>query len=197
MLMNHACRLRDDDDDIRGVAASMLIPVADEIVQHLPDVLPHVLHQLGDCLEYARDDLSSSVGSVMDLLSKLCQSDSVISLFGKPGSRSFPQLVPLIYPFFRHTITSVRAAAVRAIQTFVGMRERVESWADERIFRLLFQNMVVEEKIDIPDGRKDDFRHELMNYVASVHLEGEMFDYRENERLCKALELKVFEDRRD
>ncbi len=62
---------------------------------------------------------------------------------------------------------------------------------DERLMRS------IEEKIDIPDGRKDDFRHELMNYVASVHLEGETFDYRENERLSRALELKVFEDRRD
>ena len=55
----------------------------------------------------------------------------------------------------------------------------------------------IEEKIDIPDGRKDDFRHELMNYVASVHLEGQLFDYRENDRLRRALELKVFEERRD
>lgn len=62
---------------------------------------------------------------------------------------------------------------------------------DERLMRS------IEEKIDIPEGRKDDFRHELMNYVASVHLEGETFDYRGNERLAKALELKVFEDSRD
>jgi serine protein kinase len=62
---------------------------------------------------------------------------------------------------------------------------------DERLMRS------IEEKINIPDGRKDDFRHELMNYIAAVHLEGETFDYRENDRLCRALELKMFEDRRD
>ncbi len=62
---------------------------------------------------------------------------------------------------------------------------------DERLMRS------IEEKINIPDGRKDDFRHELMNYIAAVHLEGETFDYRQNDRLCRALELKMFEDRRD
>ncbi|MCL4152080.1 UNVERIFIED_CONTAM: hypothetical protein GTU68_048606, partial [Idotea baltica] len=59
---------------------------------------------------------------------------------------------------------------------------------DERLMRS------IEEKIEIPDGRKDDFRHELMNYIAAVHLEGDVFNYRENERLCRALELKMFED---
>jgi serine protein kinase len=62
---------------------------------------------------------------------------------------------------------------------------------DERLMRS------IEEKIDIPEARKDDFRHELMNYIAAVHIEGQTFDYRENARLRRALELKTFEDRRD
>ena len=36
----------------------------------------------------------------------------------------------------------------------------------------------IEEKIDIPESRKDDFRHELMNYIAALHIEGKTFDYR-------------------
>ena len=62
---------------------------------------------------------------------------------------------------------------------------------DERLMRS------IEEKIDIPESRKGDFRHELMNYIAAVHLEGQTFDFRENARLTRALELKTFEDRRD
>ena len=62
---------------------------------------------------------------------------------------------------------------------------------DERLMRS------VEERTDIPDARKDDFRHELMNFIAAVHLEGGQFDYRENRRLRRALELKLFEDQRD
>lgn len=55
----------------------------------------------------------------------------------------------------------------------------------------------IEEKIDIPETRKDDFRRELMSYIASVALDGRKFDFRKNERLHRALELKLFEDQKD
>lgn len=55
----------------------------------------------------------------------------------------------------------------------------------------------IEEKIDIPESRKDDFRREIMNYIGALALEGKTFDYRMNERLHKALELKLFEDQKD
>ena len=63
--------------------------------------------------------------------------------------------------------------------------------ADERLMRS------IEEKIDIPESRKDDFRTELMNYIGALAVEGKTFDYRTNERLQKALELKLFEDQKD
>jgi serine protein kinase len=62
---------------------------------------------------------------------------------------------------------------------------------DERLMRS------IEEKIDIPESRKDDFRREVMNYIGALALEGKMFDYKSNERLQKALELKLFEDQKD
>ncbi len=55
----------------------------------------------------------------------------------------------------------------------------------------------IEEKIDIPPSRKDDFRRELMNYIAAQALDGKQFDYTMNERLHRALELKLFEDSKD
>ena len=55
----------------------------------------------------------------------------------------------------------------------------------------------IEEKIDIPESRKDDFRREIMNYIGALALEGKKFSYRTNERLHKALELKLFEDQKD
>src|SRR5216117_2230 len=55
----------------------------------------------------------------------------------------------------------------------------------------------IEEKIDISESRKDDFRREIMNYIAALALEGKQFDYKTNERLQKALELKLFEDQKD
>ena len=62
---------------------------------------------------------------------------------------------------------------------------------DERLMRS------IEEKIDIPDSRKDDFRQEIMNYIGALALDGKRFDYNTNARLQKALELKLFEDQRD
>jgi serine protein kinase len=55
----------------------------------------------------------------------------------------------------------------------------------------------IEQKIDIPESRKDDFRREIMNYIGALAIEGRTFDYRTNERLHKALELKLFEDQKD
>ncbi len=62
---------------------------------------------------------------------------------------------------------------------------------DERLMRS------IEEKIDIPENRKDDFRRELMNYIGALAVSGKGFDYRSNERLYRALQLKLFEDQKD
>lgn len=62
---------------------------------------------------------------------------------------------------------------------------------DERLMRS------IEEKIDIPETRKDDFRREIMNYIGALSIDGRTFDYKTNERLYKALELKLFEDQKD
>ncbi|MAY74177.1 MAG: serine protein kinase [Phycisphaerae bacterium] len=62
---------------------------------------------------------------------------------------------------------------------------------DERLMRS------IEEKIDIPESRKDDFRQEIMNYIGALALDGKKFEYNTNARLYKALELKLFEDSRD
>ena len=55
----------------------------------------------------------------------------------------------------------------------------------------------IEERIDIPETRKDDFRREIMNYIGALSLDGKKFDYKTNERLNKALEMKLFEDQKD
>ena len=50
------------------MAASTLVPVASDIVKILPSELPLVLAVLWDGLATMKDDLSSSVGAVMELL---------------------------------------------------------------------------------------------------------------------------------
>ncbi|MFN0056931.1 MAG: PrkA family serine protein kinase [Planctomycetota bacterium] len=62
---------------------------------------------------------------------------------------------------------------------------------DERLMRS------IEEKIDIPENRKDDFRREIMNYIGALAVDHKVFDYKTNARLQRALELKLFEDKKD
>ncbi len=62
---------------------------------------------------------------------------------------------------------------------------------DERLMRS------IEDKINIPESRKDDFRREIMNYIGALAVEGRSFNYKTNERLHRALELKLFEDQKD
>ena len=61
---------------------------------------------------------------------------------------------------------------------------------DEKFMR------AVEEKLDIPDDRKDDFRQEVSNWVSRRAREGEAFDPQGNERLRRALERKIWEDKK-
>lgn len=60
--------LRDQDDDVRSAGAATLIPLAEALVEQLPKKLKEVLDVLWACLGDLKDDLSSSVGGVMDLL---------------------------------------------------------------------------------------------------------------------------------
>jgi serine protein kinase len=62
---------------------------------------------------------------------------------------------------------------------------------DERLMRS------IEEKIDIPDNRKEDFRREIMNYIGALAVDGKKFEWHTNDRLRRALELKLFEDQKD
>jgi serine protein kinase len=75
----------------------------------------------------------------------------------------------------------------RVRNRFTGQYEE----PDERLMRS------IESKIEIPESRKDDFRREIMNYIGALALEGRPFDYKTNDRLRKALEMKLFEDQKD
>ncbi len=62
---------------------------------------------------------------------------------------------------------------------------------DERLMRS------IEEKIDIAENRKDDFRREIMNFIGALAVDGKKFAWSTNDRLRRALELKLFEDQKD
>jgi serine protein kinase len=83
---------------------------------------------------------------------------------------------------------------VRAYTQHERVRNRYTGRDDDPDERLMRS---IEDKIDIPESRKDDFRQEIMNYIGALALDGKKFEYNTNARLLKALELKLFEDQRD
>ena len=54
----------------------------------------------------------------------------------------------------------------------------------------------VEEKLEIPGDRKDDFRQEVANWVSRRAREGSSFNPQDNDRLRRALERKLWEDKK-
>ncbi|MFB6282817.1 MAG: PrkA family serine protein kinase [Halobacteria archaeon] len=54
----------------------------------------------------------------------------------------------------------------------------------------------VEEQLNIPKDRKDDFRQEVSNWVSRRAREGSTFKPQDNERLRRALERKMWEDKK-
>lgn len=106
-----------------------------------------------------------------------------------PGAESFvvdeAAIGKLCSNYLDHVRAYTRKAKVRDPAT------GLDSEPDERLMR------AVEDKIDIPDRRKDDFRREIMTYVEALAVAGKTFDSHTNERIRRALELKLFEDQRD
>jgi TATA-binding protein-associated factor len=141
--------LADFDDDVRAVSAATLIPIAEELITSRQGSLSALINIVWDCLSNLQDDLSASTGSVMDLLAKLCSFPQVLDAMKANAAddpeSSFANLVPRLYPFLRHTITSVRLAALRALTTFLRLEDKdSNAWVDGKAMRLIFQNLLVE-----------------------------------------------------
>ncbi|BGP14619.1 TATA-binding protein-associated factor mot1 [Rhodosporidiobolus nylandii] len=142
--------LRDRDDDVRSAGASTLIPLADALVERLPLQLKEVIDVLWACLGDLKDDLSSSVGGVMDLLAKLLGFPAVLSLLQSSEMETpLPALIPRLFPFFRHVISSVRHAVLNTVLVFLQLPSISHDWVDCRLLRLVFQNLVLEERLEI------------------------------------------------
>ena len=137
------------DDDVKSVSAATLVPIASELTSLRPQKLGSLISVVWDCLLDMQDDLSASTGAVMDLLANLCSFPQVLEAMRENAredpDQTFDQLVPRLYHFFRHTITSVRLAVLKALATFLDIaRDGANDWVDWRLTRLLFQNMLLE-----------------------------------------------------
>ncbi|KAE9464711.1 hypothetical protein C3L33_03342, partial [Rhododendron williamsianum] len=139
-----ACKagLEDPDDDVRAVAAEALLPSAAAIVSQNGPTLHSVVMLLWDIL-LDLDDLSPSTSSVMNLLAEIYSREEMIPKMSgavtSKGKQEFDlnemvglddpfegtvryenpyvlsTLAPRLWPFMRHSITSVRYSAIRTL----------------------------------------------------------------------------------
>lgn len=70
-------------------------------------------------------------------------------------------LAPTLFPFFRHTIANVRLAVVKTLHTFMTVEHLSRAWITVPFLRLLFQNLVVEERLDIRQATLATWRETL------------------------------------
>ncbi|MBI5362720.1 MAG: serine protein kinase [Planctomycetes bacterium] len=198
-----------DGQDVQGFSREQLREIKEQHPREgMSGISPrYVQDRIATCI--ASDALTVGPLMVLDALEAGLRHHSLVS--NEETRKRYVQLVAVAREEYEETvkrevqmaIVSDKEAVDRLCSKYIDnvkahiTREKVVdehgrlSDPDERLMRS------IEEKIEIPESRKGDFRHELMNYIAAVHLEGGTFHFRENARLTRALELKVFEDRRD
>ncbi|KAF2975246.1 hypothetical protein EK904_009119 [Melospiza melodia maxima] len=113
--------LQDLDDDVRAVAAASLVPVVESLVQLQSQKVPFILNTLWDAL-LELDDLTASTNSIMILLSSLLTYPQVRKC---SIQQSLTVLVPRVWPFLHHTISSVRKAALETLFTLLSTQDQV------------------------------------------------------------------------
>lgn len=148
--------LKEIDDDVQAMSAATLVPIAKEFVTLRSKMIPELLDVLWNCLADLKDDLSASIGNVMDLLAKLSEFPEVLDIIKENAehdpSKSFSMLVPRLSPFLRHSITNVRKSVLRALLTFLAIDgSDTKDWVNAIILRLVFQNILVEQNENVLD----------------------------------------------
>ena len=166
--------------------------------------------KLANCLVSERGQMSINPFMVMNELESGLRNHSLIT--SEDDRKRFSELLAVVKQEYEDIVKNEVQRAISADEDAISrlcgnyidnvkaytQREKVKNpytgqdeEPDERLMRS------IETKIDIPESRKDDFRREIMNYIGALAIEGKQFDFRTNERLYKALELKLFEDQKD
>jgi len=76
-------------------------------------------------------------------------------------------LAPTLFPFFRHTIANVRLAVVKTLDSFMAVPSLPRDWIAAPFLRLLFQNLIAEERSDIRDASLSAWRTALSVLAAT------------------------------
>ncbi|KAJ2741712.1 TATA-binding protein-associated factor mot1 [Coemansia sp. BCRC 34301] len=147
--------LCDSDDDVRGVSAETLLPLADSLVMCQPERVLEVVGGVWAALGEVTDDLTASAAALMALLARLVAHPDVRSAVTAAGESqplefSLAVLVPRLFPFFRHAIAAVRRAALQTLLTLASTASAgTAEWVNTICLRLVFQNIVLEAVDDI------------------------------------------------
>ena len=139
---------------MQAVAAEALLPAAPLLAPGAgPPAAQQVRQLLWDAL-LQLEDLSPATGSVMTLLAEIHSSPAAAAAGGGDGSSnsSLGQLVPRLWPFLRHGLTSVRHATVRCLSALLRSQPAAELLPGEelqRALRLLFQCLLLERNGEV------------------------------------------------
>jgi len=170
----------------------------------------YIQDKIANCLVSDRGQMSINPFMVMNELESGLRSHSLIT--SEDQRKRYSELLAVVKQEYEDIVKNEVQRAISADEEAISrlcgnyidnvkaytQREKVKNpytgqdeEPDERLMRS------IETKIDIPESRKDDFRREIMNYIGALAIEGKQFNFRTNERLYKALELKLFEDQKD
>ena len=130
-------RLKDPIDDVSAVAAAALVPVKDVLIQLLPHSINPTIDYLWDAL-LEIDDLTSSTSNILMLLSSLLT-------YKHATMAPLDQVVPRLWPFFDHSLTSVRKSVLEALITLMSSNQSPMNEENlKNLFCLLYQRSLVE-----------------------------------------------------
>ena len=148
-------KLKDPIDDVSAVAAASLVPVKDDIINILPESFDTTINYLWDSLTEI-DDLTSSTSSILSLLSSLLSSHhhqkQLVNCVHNGNERKMIDLVPRLWLFLSHNLTSVRKSVLESLLTLIDSSDIImtgDKWIDdETILRtalcLLYQRCLTE-----------------------------------------------------
>jgi serine protein kinase len=170
----------------------------------------YVQDKIANCLVNERGQTSINPFMVMNELARGLRSHSLIT--DEDDRKRYTELLAVVKQEYEDIVKNEVQRAISADEEAIArlcanyidnvkaytQKEKVKNpytGADEEPDERLMRS--IETKIDIPESRKDDFRREIMNYIGALAVEGKQFNFRTNERLYKALELKLFEDQKD
>ncbi|EJU05341.1 hypothetical protein DACRYDRAFT_113489 [Dacryopinax primogenitus] len=165
--------LKDSNDDVQSEAATCLLPIVTELVVYMPDQLETVLSILWDAFVDMKDDLGSSIAAVMQLLGKLMSFSEVIGVVVRDDAdHPLRDRISVLYPLFRHTLPSVRLSVIKTLQSFLDIPALTPDWISEPLLRLLFQDIVLEERTDIRQSSMAAWRSAIQLLNSHAKLEG-------------------------